>query len=761
MSDEEDSISDQDVEYHSTQREIEDLRKKEEELMSKMNALANKRKSCSENSLDDEEDETKEHETEEHEEIGQRRRPSSTSSRGSSKSLEKLNDRPRSLNLSSDPDNFKSRASVSSGTSPGKDSRISSAKSSKASSKSSSRTSLTSPGKEPARNTRSKISVTQSRGSRSSSTSPAKSGVSTRSDHSYRISVRSSSGELASSPTKREPPRSVSPTKNRRSETKQENRTKMNRSYSTPDGMKKSPGGSQKTVRRSSDDIKVTKSSVKRRSFPVAEDVLSDQEEENKSRGKKASSTSNLTSVDVPENKLSDRGTRGSRSSSRDGRSRNSVNINDDSYEIIEMEDEADESSPHDKLTAREKIEQELAEQIQREEELRQAHGVVKSADDGESEAEGGPVEEEDAEEDGKDSSDEDQKSEEPKLSTWEKIALEIEEEKKREEEVKQRAVKQEEESGDSGEGEEEEAGIEIEEEHGNQTLDVSTKINLEIEEQIRREEELRSASRAGGEGIEEDIEHDSGEDSPEEEQEKVVSVQDRIEMEIKEIEKREKELRKTYQAEVVVEEIEADEGIEEVESEPVQDEARSKIQQEIDEFKQKESEIRRLHGINDSDESGEDSGGEGKFAGLTVIERELKEQKIREREYRKQHMREQIPDNGDEEEEEAEGADGAVEDKNADDDDYEDDEIPEDESMLIELENTKKAAKSIRNKGTRNTGERNREGGKSNEDFSVTPGIARRFIHMFDKGEVAKTPKKDESRESLMKNKKGKNEKD
>ena len=510
MSDEEDSISDQDVEYQSTQREIEDLRKKEEELMSKMNALANKRKSGSENSLDDEEEGTEQNETEEYEEIGQRRRPSSTSSRGSSKSLEKLNDRPRSLNLGSDSGSYKSKASVSSETSPGKDARVSSTKNSRASSKSSSRTSLASPSKETTRNTRSKISVTQSRGSRSSSTSPTKSGVSTRSDNSYRISVRSSSGELASSPTKREPPRTVSPTKNRRSEAKQENRAKMNRSYSTPEGMKKSPGGSQKSLRRSSEDLKVTNPSVKRRSLPVAEDVLSDLDEENKARGKKASSTSNLTSVDVPENKLGDRGMHGSRSSSRDGRSRNSVNINDDSYEIIEMEDEIDESSSRDKLTAREKIEQELAEQIQREEELRQAHTVVKAAADEESEDEGDIVEEEDAEEDGKDNSDEDQKSEEPKLSTWEKIALEIEEEKRREEEVKQRVVKKEE-SGDSGEGEDEEAGIEIEEEQEDQPLDVSTKINLEIEDQIRREEELRSASRTGGENIEQDIEHDSG----------------------------------------------------------------------------------------------------------------------------------------------------------------------------------------------------------------------------------------------------------
>lgn len=585
--------------------------------------------------------------------------------------------------------------------------------------------------------------------------------------------MRSSSGELASSPTKREPPRSVSPTKNRRSEAKQDNRARMNRSYSTPDGTKKSPRGSQKDVRRSSDDIKLAKSSVKRRSLPAAEDVVSDHEEENKARngarGKKASSTSNLASVEVPENKLSDRGARGSRSSSRDGRSRNSVNINDDSYEIIEMEDEEEESSQRDKLTAREKIEQELAEQIQREEELKQAHVAVKpDDDDGESEEEGGVVEQEKVEEEvEQDSSDEDQKLEEPKLSTWEKIALEIEEEKKREEEVKQRVVKQEEESGDSGEGEEEEeAGIEIEEEQENQPLDVSTKINLEIEEQIRREEELRSVSRAGGEDIEQDIEQDieedSGEDSPEEEQEKVVSVQDRIEMEIKEIEKREKELKKTYQAEVVVDEVEADEGIEEVESEPAQDEARLKIQQEIDEFKQKESEIRKLHGIDDSDESGEDSGGEGKFAGLSVIEREIKEQKQREREYRKQHMREQIPDDEGEKEEEIESADdGADEEKNADADDYEDDEIPEDESMLIEMENKKKAVNSTRNKGTRNKGETSR-GGKSKEELSVTPGIARRFIHMFDKGgDAAKTPNKDESRESPMKNKKGKNKKE
>ena len=678
MSDEEETFND-DVEFQNTQKEIEELRRREEELMSKMNAIAIKRKSASYNSLEDndiveegqkDEESENEEEEEEGEKIGQRRNPSL--SRGSSKSSDTSKHRPGSLEIVNEPVPSKSRSNRSSTGSPTKEEPIPSTQNSR----SSSRTSLTSPTKIYSTT----VTIKQGRGS--SATSPAKS------DSGKRNSL-SSSGEIASSQIK---------------QIKVNSKGKMTRSYSTPEGKSgKSPRGSKTELRISPEKKKIAKNKSHRRSFPNDNiDSIEDQGKPLKKKGE-SSSTTNLASTEVPENALVDRGIRGSRSSSRDGRSRNSLHINDDSYEIIEIEDEEDESASNQSksnLSAREKIEQELAEQKQREEELRLAHGKATNVESDGEDNEDVFREESDIDEgrgeEIEEISDEEKVEKTETLSTWEKIALEIEEEKMREEEVRGKSLKEEDDI-DSGEGEEDN----ISEEEKN---DISVKINLEIEDQKRREEELKGSTMVESNGI-----NSTDDESSEDEKIKPVSVQDRIEIEIKEIEKREKELKKKYNIE------ESDdivgEGMANDASPSSNSVARSKIQQEIDDFRKKESEFRKLHGVEESE--GSDEEGDSYMPGgnsLSIVEREIAEQKKKEMEYRKTHKK-ASGDDADESNREEDAPENI-------------DEIPEDESMLL----------------GRNVKGRSKASGKSpkmigNSEYNVAPGITKKFIHMFNKG--------------------------
>ena len=657
MSDEEETFQ-EDLEYQNTQKEIEELRRREEELMMKMNAIENKRKSVSDNSLDDKEniekDETSENDDEEQEEIGKRRRPSL--SRGSSKSSETSNYRPKSLDLENETGTFRSRSHRSSGSSPTKENRTSA---------SSSRTSLTSPSKETIYSTRSTISIKQSG-------SPVKS----PSSQGYRIQV-STSG--ASSPRKEEKA-NVSP------------RAKTTRSYSTSSS-KKSPRNSDSNLSKSATNVKKSN----RRSFPVADD--SDEDIEMQSE-EKSHSTTNLSKVEVPENKLSNREIRGSRDSSNEEKPKGSIKLNEDSYEIIEIDDEEVGLSPDEEkanMSAREKIEQELAEQKQREEELRMSQRLSSSSrNEGhfdEKEDYNNGIESTDDDEEVEDVIEENREEEDEKLtlSTWEKIALEIEEEKRREEEV---SIKKKIEADlDSGEMEDNSASDE------DSNADVSKRITQEIEDQKRRDKEMRKSTMGEEESI-------SGEESNDEEKVKVLSVQDRIELEIKEIEKRESELKKIHPVDETDDIVEDDAEV--VKSPLRETGAKSKIQLEIEEFKKKESEFRRLHGVDERIGSEDEYSDITRFSSMSVIERDLAEQKKKEQEYRRQHKQELKQD------EEAE----------LEEIEYDDDEIPEDESMLMERTERKTKGKIIKKSHT-----------NEKSEFIVAPGITRKFIHMFDKG--------------------------
>lgn len=696
MSDEEETCQD-DVEYVNTQKEIEGLRRREEELMLKMNAIESKRKSMSENSFDEREfekhDEMIWDEEQDEDSIGKRRRPSL--SRGSSKSSDGLNvSRPKSLHLENESGTFRSRSNRSSSSSPTKETR---------SSATSSRTSLTSPTKEQVYSSRSKISIKQSG-------SPSKSQAKSPSGHGYRISMTSSSEKVSIS-TKNDRPTATS-------------RAKMQRSYSASSA-KKSPRGSNT-------DVSKNAKKSNRRSFTVADDSCEAIEDPSKA---KANSTTNLTSVDVPENNLSDRGIRGSRDSCREERSRSSIKINDDSYEIIEIhDDEEDMSLSEDQvgLTAREKIEKELAEQKQREEELQISHmlssslkKVEKTEEAENNDREGnsdGDEEQSDEMVDGSMEEEDESKAESDvaALSTWEKIALEIEEEKRREEEARTKNKKEEDEFSSKEDGDE--GGSDAE----SDTVDVSTRITQEIEDQARREQEARKTTLTESDSNNEE-EGDEGDKTDS------LTVQDRIELEIKEIEKRENELRKQHNLDDGEEEEEGagTEEEEEVARSPSKV-AKSKIQQEIDEFKEKESEFRKLHGVDELNGSDDDDNdGSNTYASLSVIEREMVEQRKKEQEFRRQHMhlRPQEEDGGEEEQVESI---------------YDEEEIPEDESTLISRTDPR----------SHGEGRVQTTAAKSSE-LTVAPGITKKFIHLFDGGsDKSGTRKADSSSKAVEKRK-------
>ena len=664
----------EDLEYQSTQKEIEELRKKEEELMVKINALEKKQKSASVSSLEEKQIEKEEtasdNDEEENEELGKRRRPSL--SRGSSKSSESMNSRPVSLEFENQAGTFRSRSSRSSNTtSPTKENRNSS---------SSSRGNVSSPTKESVYSSRSTISIKQSSARvTSEATSPIGKG--------YRIEVSSSS---AFSPTKEDSSNVTS-------------KTKMIRSYSatSPD---KSPRNSETNLSKNSKNAKV----LHRRSFPATEDNAGDIEMQNE---KKSYSTTSLSKTKVPENKLSDRERKGSRDSCKDERSRSSIRINEDSYEIIEIGDDNLEQSPTEEktcLSAREKIEMELVEQREREEELRMTKrlsGLSGKEDEIDKANESTDDEYDDDFDEGNNAAQDENNT----LSTWEKIALEIEEEKRREDEIKKK--KEEDIDGDSAMDESESASEE------ERSTDVFKRITQEIEEQKRREKEIRKLPSQ-----EDDVSSEA--ESNGEVKSIGLSVQDRIELEIKEIEKRESELKKMHNSE------EQEDVLEEEEEpkSPLRDTGtKSKIQQEIDDFKKKESEFRKLHGVDDESLSDDEGGENSRFSSMSVIERELVEQRRKEREFRREHKHELQRGN-----EDVDGNDSSSE---VDDDD--DDEIPEDESMLIERTKRK-------TKGNASSGSRMETNEKS--ELLVASGITKKFIHLFDKGVEKPVTKKRES---------------
>ena len=680
MSSEEETFQ-EDKEYQNTQKEIEDLRKREEELMVKINAIGKKQKSISDTSLDEKENEKQksisdtsldekenekedtvsDHDIEENEGIGKRRRPSL--SRGSSKNSESLSYRPKSLELENQAGTFRSRSSRSPSTSPTKENR-----------------SLTSPSKERVYSSRSTISIKQS-------SSPGISETNSSIGKGYRMEV-STSG--VSSPTKEDQPIAGS-------------KSKMIRSYSATNP-EKSTRNSRDKLSKSSNNTKI----LNRRSFPAVDDSGRDTEMPKEST---YHSTTNLSKVKIPENKLSNREARGSRDSSRDEKLRGSIKLNEDSYEIIEIDDEEINLSPNEEkatLSAREKIEKELVEQKQREEELRIAQRLSTSSKKGEEMDE---TEEfsiandstDDEEYDDKDAQGiEESGDEKQALSTWERIALEIEEEKRREDEIRKKT-----------EGVDEDS---IKNENGSvsdneMTTDVSKRITEEIEEQKRREKEMRKFSS-------EEEEDNNEEESNENEKGRGLSVQDRIELEIKEIEKRENELKKIHK----LEEPEDISGEEEEVKSPLRETGiKSKIQQEIDDFKKKESEFRMLHGVDENNASDDEDSDSNRPSSMSIIERELAEQRKKEREFRRQHKQELQLKN---------------EDKVEDEDSYDDDEIPEDESMLIERNKRKKKEKA---------GVGNKSKANEKSEFIVAPGITRKFIHLFDKGsEKSETKKKE-----------------
>ncbi len=472
----------------------------------------------------------------------------------------------------------------------------------------------------------------------------------------------------------------------------------MSRSMSTPAAYVKDLKD-KKVRRRGSEELDGSRSSTSDRAASANNsgiDLLIDLGDDGDVKDIKASSTGNLSSVDVPENEIVKRGKRGSRSSVEGGRSRNSMNINEDSYEIIEIDYDTQKapssenlrgnSSPRrgkDNLTARQKIEQELAEQVKREEELKRLHTAAQ--DDNDDKGDGGD-ENEDREEDDLDDIDDEDLRIEPEeeeeevevkvesLTAKQKIEKELAEQKLREEELRlshvgsEKMIDADEEyrkEEDELLGEQEEDVVErdpdegSEEEEAGNKLSTWEKIALEIEEEKRREEErkkslLEEESSDEEEEVEDadtrqrvrleieglvngDDQGDSGEESQEEEV-GVVSVQDRIEREIKEIEERERELKKTQANEEEEDDEEDDEGIEDSAEE--QGAAKSKIQQEIEEFKQKESELRKSYGVED-DENDSDNGVEDQRKDtISMIEWELAEQRRKEMEYRNQHLK-------------------------------------------------------------------------------------------------------------------------
>ena len=667
----EEEIFQEDKEYQNTQKEIEDLRKREEELMVKINALEKKQKSVSDNSFDEKENEKEDtvsdHDIEENEGLGKRRRPSL--SRGSAKNSESLNYRPKSLELENQAGTFRSRSSRSPSTSPTKENRSS-----------------VSASKERVYSSRSTISIKQS-------SSPVTSETKSSMGKGYRMEV-STSG--ASSPSKEDKPIASS-------------KSKMIRSYSAT-SPEKSPRMSIDSLSKSSNNSKI----LNRRSFPAVEDSSGDTEMQNETT---FHSTTSLSKVKIPENKLSNREARGSRDSSRDEKLRGSIKLNEDSYEIIEIDDEQiDLSSNEDKatLSARAKIEKELIEQNQREEELRIAQRLSNSSKKEEEEMDdkedlGNSNESTDDEEyDDKAGQESGQESDEKQtLSTWEKIALEIEEEKRREDEIRNKT-----EGADENSTEDENGSVSDNE----MTTDVTERITQEIEEQKRREKEIRKMPSEEEEGS-------SEEESNESEKGIGLSVQDRIELEIKEIEKRENELKKIHKLEEP-EEIAEEE--EEFKSPRMETGTKTKIQQEIDDFKKKESEFRKLHGVDDRNASDDEDNDSNRSSSMSIIERELVEQRRKEREFRRQHKQDlQLRNEG----------------KVEDEDSYDDDEIPEDESMLIERNKRK-------NKGQAGVGNKFEANEKS--EFIVAPGITRKFIHLFDKGSEKFESKKLQSREPI-----------
>ena len=660
----EEEASQEELEYQNTQKEIEELRQREEELMMKINALEKKQRFTPDDSLEDRKNENEgfvsDQDSEEHEQLGKKRRPSL--SRGSPKTSELTYHRPKSLELEKEAATFRSRPSRSPNTSPTKDDRDSTSSSSKK---------LSSPTKERVYSSRSTISIRQSS---SSTTSDKKSPNS----NSSRVEISTSSAIPAA----------------KESKASYRSQSKMIRSYSATSS-EKSPRSSAVNQSKSTKSRKLQN----RRSFPAAEDNGGDVDIK---RAEKSYSTTNLSKVKVPENKLIDRQTKNSRDSSKDGNSRGSLKLNEDSYEIIEIDAEELDLSPNEdntSISARERIEKELLEQRQREEELKISQRLSFSSRNDEEinsiDEYNANDESPEGEEDSDDTKGGRMEGETQTLSTWEKIALEIEEEKRRDEELKRKKMEESDEGSEIGEDES------LSEE--DVASDISKKITLEIEEQKRREKELRKLPR-------DEEEQASEEESNEDTKVKGLSVQDRIELEIKEIEKRESELKKVHNLEQQEDILEEEEEVDK----PARDTGtKSKIQQEIDEFKKKESEFRKLHGVDEGDVSEDEDSGDNRFSSMSVIERELVEQKKKEREFRRQHKEEL--------QNEREGMDGN---ESSYDDDEE--EIPEDESILIE-----KSKRKVNGKGQSSGKVENNE----KREFAVERGIARKYIHLFDKG--------------------------
>ena len=531
---------------------------------------------------------------------------------------------------------------------------------------------------------------------------------------SVKVKIRSGSN----SPTKGSRPGSVSPSK----EISQlKVRRGSDRSHSTPETNVKDLRNLSFQKRRSSEkDVSKSASAVGRREKGSREhsrenlnggEVQMRRGSKGRRQSPKRASTGNLYSVEIPENAFQsgtyikksnsslELGKRGSRTS-RDYDSFEIIvieqdrqnqdqdqdqNVGEDEItqgklvngerqqnDLMDFEEDKEHSSPAkdtkrdsgspqaENITAWAKIELELEEQKERELEIqkdlksRSLTGVGEDEVEDKEEGEGSPRNKE--------------------LNVWAKIEKEIEEERKRDEEMamKNRIVFQEDiETDDSVEREEEE------ENDSSPRKNLGGKIELEIEEQMQKEMELKML-RGPTKEFEENDDENYEEESPNEKTDMFESVKIRIDKEMDEMRQRELELKRRLGLEN-----DSDQDDDTTKKE-VYTGAKGKIENEIEEFKKRENEYRQLHGVaneaesdeeidegleeeiinndeycsdNDNDEmSGEEVEDvkEKQIKTISKVEQEIAEQSKKDKEFRKLHKLEDSDEDEDEDEDES-----------------------------------------------------------------------------------------------------------